>query len=62
MSIPELLEELEKCLCNEFVPADKRIDYQQVVADEKTGKRDWKTLMRAHQDCPHHGVIVKVIE
>lgn len=43
------------CLCRKFVPADKRIDYDQIVTDEKTGKQGWKTMLRAHQDCPFHG-------
>jgi len=43
------------CLCRRFVPEPKRIDYEHVVQDPKTGKRGWKVYMRAHQDCPFHG-------
>ncbi|USM11539.1 hypothetical protein vBCbaSRXM_94 [Citromicrobium phage vB_CbaS-RXM] len=46
------------CLCRKFVPADKRIDYDQQVRDPKTGKLVWKTLVRAHQDCPEHGLVI----
>ncbi len=47
-----------ECLCRAFVPADKRVDYDQLVKDEKTGKTKWKTLVRAHQDCPIHGITI----
>lgn len=47
------------CLCVKVVPEAKRIDYDQVVADPKTGKRAWKTILRAHQDCPEHGLIIE---
>lgn len=50
------------CLCRKFVPEDKRIDYDQIVADPKTGKRDWKTILRAHQDCPFHGCTVTILD
>lgn len=49
-------EDEEPCLCTKFVPADKRIDVEQVVLDEQTGKRRWKVMLRAHQDCPDHGL------
>jgi hypothetical protein len=46
------------CLCRKFVPEDKRVDVDEIVADPKTGKRGWKTIIRAHQDCPFHGIVV----
>lgn len=58
-SPPEELDE-SACLCRKFVPEEKRVDYQQIVLNEKSGKREWKTLMRAHQDCPFHGIKVTV--
>jgi hypothetical protein len=54
VDLPE--DEEEPCLCTKFVPAEKRIDVEQLVLDEKTGKHKWKVMLRAHQDCPEHGV------
>ena len=50
-------DEQSPCLCVKVVPEAKRIDYDQIVTDERTGKQKWKTMLRAHQDCPEHGLI-----
>lgn len=50
-------EQETPCLCVKVVPEGKRIDYDQIVTDERTGKQKWKTMLRAHQDCPEHGLI-----
>lgn len=44
------------CLCRKFVPAEERIDYMHVATDERTGKTGWKVFMRAHKQCPFHGI------
>jgi len=62
MSSPPVELDESLCLCREFVPEGKRVDVQQIVRNDKTGKREWKTLMRAHQDCPFHGIKVTVME
>ncbi len=48
----------ELCLCRKFVPENKRMDFDIIVTDPDTGKRRWKTVLRAHQDCPYHGLRV----
>lgn len=45
----------EDCLCQGKVPADKRMDFEQRVFDEKRNKHRWKAVLRYHQDCPVHG-------
>lgn len=45
----------DDCLCQGKVPADKRMDFEQRVYDEKRKKHRWKAFLRFHQDCPIHG-------
>jgi hypothetical protein len=47
----------DACLCQmKVVPEDKRVDFQMLVRDPKTGKPKIKTVLRYHKDCPTHGV------
>lgn len=52
----DLIEDEEPCLCQSFVPEDKRIDFMAVRPDAKTGKPKMKVYLRYHQDCPDHGL------
>jgi hypothetical protein len=38
------------------VPVEKRIDFQMIRPDPKTGKPKLKTVLRYHKDCPEHGL------
>ncbi|MEQ6333271.1 hypothetical protein [Sphingobium sp. MK2] len=46
----------DPCICHGVVPKEKRIDFDQFLLHEKSGKRKWKTVLRYHKDCPEHGV------
>lgn len=49
----------EACLCQmKVVPEDKRIDFDKIVLDPKSGKHKIKTVLRYHKDCPIHGIEV----
>lgn len=48
------------CLCQGFVPEDKRIDFMNVLPDKKTGKPRLQTWMRYHQECPIHGLNLRM--
>jgi hypothetical protein len=52
----------ETCLCVSKVPKDARIDFIQWVVDPDTKLGKWKTVMRAHKDCPDHGIEVSYAE
>lgn len=56
MSDTEAIDD-ETCLCQTFVPAEKRIDFLE-IREDKNGKRAWRTVLRYHQDCPEHGIVV----
>lgn len=58
MNEPVVEDDESLCLCRTFVPEEKRVDFDEVVTDPQTGKRAWKTIVRAHQDCPFHGIVV----
>jgi hypothetical protein len=55
MSATETMEQ-DPCLCQGKVPEDKRIDFQTLRPDPKTGKPKLKTVLRYHKDCPEHGL------
>jgi len=46
----------DPCLCQSFVPAEKRVDFLEIRPD-KDGKMAWRTVLRYHQDCPEHGIV-----
>lgn len=49
----------EDCLCQmKVVPEDKRVDFDVIVTDPKTGKHKIKTILRYHKDCDIHGIEV----
>lgn len=49
----------ETCLCQmKVVPKDKRVDFDELVRDVRTGKWKIVTKLRYHKDCPFHGVKV----
>lgn len=61
MSNSQAIEDFDAdaCLCQmKVVPEAKRIDFQQIVRDPKTGKPKIKTVLRYHKDCPIHGIEV----
>lgn len=49
----------DDCLCQmKVVPENKRVDFQQIVRDPKSGKLKVKTVLRYHKDCHIHGIEV----
>jgi hypothetical protein len=55
------------CLCQDAVPKDKRIDFEEVRPVVVNGKPQlqnghpvmkWKAILRFHRDCPIHGTEV----
>lgn len=47
----------DDCLCQmKVVPEDKRIDFQQLLRDPRSGKWKIKTVLRYHKDCEFHGL------
>lgn len=49
----------EACLCQGFVPENKRVDFYAIRPDKKTGKPKATVVLRYHQDCPDHGLNVR---
>lgn len=47
------------CLCRKFVPDEQRVDFIELVTDERTSKRKWAVVLRAHKQCPYHGITVE---
>lgn len=55
-STEAITTEEDDCPCMGKVPVDKRIDFQMIRTDPKTGKPKLKTVLRYHKDCPEHGI------
>lgn len=49
-------EDDDPCLCRKFVPENKRVDFEAIRPDKKTGKPKLTVYLRYHRDCPEHGL------